>query len=102
MNSDGSGLKRLTSERNDNSHPTFTPDGRHILYASQRGGLTSAIWIMDADGSNKRRLTPAAIEAASPDVSPDGSHVVFGKGGDPLKPASIYTMGIDGSQITRL
>ena len=101
MNADGSGLVRLTSELYDNSDPTFTPDGKHILYASQKDGY-SAIWIMNADGSNKRRLTPAALEAASPDVSPDGSHVVFGQGGDPSRPASIYTMGIDGSAITRL
>jgi TolB protein len=102
MNADGSGLRRLTSEVYDNSDPTFTPDGRHILYASTQGGLGSAIWIMNVDGSDKRRLTPAGVEAASPDVSPDGSHVVFGQGGDPLKPASIYTMRIDGSGITRL
>ena len=101
MNADGSGLVRLTDELYDNSDPTFVPDGKHILYASQKGGY-SAIWIMNVDGSNKRRLTPAALEAASPDVSPDGSHVVFGQGGDPSGPASIYTMGIDGSAITRL
>ena len=101
MNADGSGLERLTSEVYDNSDPTFTPDGKHILYASQKGG-SSAIWIMNADGSDQRRLTPAALEAASPDVSPDGSHVVFGQGGDPSNPASIYTMRINGSAITRL
>jgi Tol biopolymer transport system component len=101
MNADGSGLVRLTDEVYDHSDPTFTPDGKHILYASQKGGY-SAIWIMNADGSDQRRLTRAGLEAASPDVSPDGSHVVFGQGGDPSKPASIYTMGIDGSSITRL
>ncbi len=37
MNADGSGLRRLTGELNDNSHPTFTPDGKHILYASATG-----------------------------------------------------------------
>ena len=101
MNADGSGLERLTDEVYDHSDPTFTPDGKHILYASQRGGF-SAIWIMNEDGSDKRRLTPAGLEAASPDVSADGSHVVFGQAGDPPKPASIYTMRIDGSGITRL
>jgi TolB protein len=101
MDADGSGLRRLTSELYDNSDPTFTPDGKRILYASQKGGF-SAIWIMNADGSDQRRLTPAGLEAASPDVSPDGSHVVFGQGGDPSEPGSIYTMGIDGSAITRL
>ena len=100
MNADGSGLRRLTSQVYDNSDPTFTPDGRHIVFASQR--VVSAIWIMNVDGSNQRRLTPAALRAASPDVSPDGSHVVFGQGGDPSEPASIYTMRIDGSAITRL
>jgi TolB protein len=102
MNANGTGLKKLTSDLYSNDHPEFTPDGQHIVYASQRGGLVSAIWIMNADGSNKQRLTPAALEAASPDVSPDGSHVVFVKDGDPLKPTAIYTMRIDGSEITRL
>lgn len=102
MNSDGTGFKKLTSDLYQNEHPEFTPDGKHIVYAGQKGGLVSAIWIMNADGSNKRRLTPPALEAAAPDVSPDGSHIVFVKDGDPSKPESIYTMRINGSQITRL
>jgi TolB protein len=101
MNADGSGPVRLTDEVYDHSDPTFTPDGTHIIYAAQKGGF-SAIWIMNADGSKKRRLTSAALEAASPDVSPDGSHVVFGQSGASFQPASIYTMGIDGSAITKL
>ncbi len=36
MNADGSGLRRLTSQVYDSSDPTFTPDGRHIVFASQR------------------------------------------------------------------
>jgi Tol biopolymer transport system component len=101
MNADGSGLVRLTDEVYDHSDPTFTPDGTHIVYAGLKGGF-SAIWIMNADGSKKRRLTSAALGAASPDVSPDGSHVVFGQSGASFQPASIYTMGIDGSAITKL
>ena len=38
MNADGTGLRKLTSDLYDNSHPEFTPDGRHIVYASQKGG----------------------------------------------------------------
>jgi Tol biopolymer transport system component len=102
MNADGTDLTKLTSDLCGNFTPTFTPDGMHILYSSECGGLVSAIWIMNVDGSNKRPLTPSGLEAAGPDVSPDGSHVVFGQGGDPSEPASIYTMRIDGSGITRL
>lgn len=102
MNADGTGFKKLTSDVYNSENAEFTPDGQHIVYWGQAGGLVSAIWIMNADGSNKHRLTPAALEAAYPDVSPDGSHIVFINHNNPPKPTAIYTMRIDGSQITRL
>jgi eukaryotic-like serine/threonine-protein kinase len=66
----------IRSTEND-SHPDFSPDGRHIAFTSSRGG-TSEIWVSDADGGNPRQLTHlGAHVAAYPKWSPDGSQIAF-------------------------
>jgi len=82
--------------------PTFTPDGRHILFGSQEGGLVSAIWIMNLHGSNKKRLTKAAIEAGGPDVSPDGRHVVFYSQQNTPRPTHVFVMDLSGTRVKQL
>ena len=67
MRTDGSDEISLTDDIPFESYqPEYTPDGKQIVFASQAGGLVSAVWIMNADGSNKRRLTDAPIEAGGP------------------------------------
>ncbi len=63
INVDGTGLKRLTeATRIDtkkpatNEDPTFSPDGRHVMFISDRTG-TKQLWIVNSDGSNERRIT---------------------------------------------
>jgi Tol biopolymer transport system component len=102
MNADGSNRHRITSHRYGNFDATFTPDGQHIVYSSERAGLVFAIWMMNLDGSGKHRLTPANLRAAKPDVSPDGTHIVFMSNEDTFRPKAIYTMNLDGTDITRL
>lgn len=46
-------VKRLTQGQGDNKSPSFSPDGRLIVFSSSRGGL----WVMNTDGLNQRRLT---------------------------------------------
>ncbi len=49
-------IGRLTENSNINEWPRWSPDGRHIVFASNRTGNFD-IYTMDADGSNVRRLT---------------------------------------------
>ena len=102
MASDGSGeIRDVIRSPWEKYQPTFTPDGRHILFGSQEGGLISAIWVMNLHGSNKRRLTPAAIEAGGPDVSPDGRHVVFYSRQNTPRPGHVFVMNINGEGTTQ-
>jgi Tol biopolymer transport system component len=103
MKTDGSDEVSLTDDIPFESYqPEYTPDGKQIVFASQAGGLVSAVWIMNADGSNKRRLTDAPLEAGGPDLSPDGKRVTFYSQQNTPRPAAVWVMNVDGSSQQRL
>jgi hypothetical protein len=47
-------------------HPSFSPDGRQIVFSSNRVNGQRQLWIMDSDGSNVRQLTYLPYEAWDP------------------------------------
>jgi TolB protein len=47
---------QLTHDGGRNDFPSWSPDGRHIVYQSTRSG-TEQIWSMLADGSQQTQLT---------------------------------------------
>jgi len=49
-------IVQLTHDAGRNEHPTWSPDGRHLVFESTRSG-TRQIWTMLADGSNPKQLT---------------------------------------------
>ena len=43
-------------------HPRWSPDGKHILFESNRSG-DNQLWIIDLDGGEARQLTTISTEA---------------------------------------
>jgi TolB protein len=75
---DGSDRRTLLSSGHwTNMRAEYSPDGRHIVFQSDRGGYISAVWMMRADGSQLRRLTPPIMEGFWPNFAPNGRRVVF-------------------------
>ena len=96
VNTDGTGLKRLTNGPSWEDHPSWSPDGRKIAYAQWHGDNPvegAAIWVMNADGSGKVRLTTGTARGVWPTWSPDGRHIAFAK--EPQE--RIFVMDPDGS-----
>ncbi|MDR0548818.1 MAG: hypothetical protein LBI10_05330 [Deltaproteobacteria bacterium] len=58
INPDGSGYARLTGGQGRNLHPSFSPDGRMIVFSSDRGGREQ-LYVMAANGDRQRVLSPA-------------------------------------------
>jgi TolB protein len=56
MQADGTHQRRLTVDQASDNEPFFAPDGKHILFESNRSG-TDEIWVMNADGSDPHQLT---------------------------------------------
>lgn len=80
----------------DDSMPDFTPDGRRIVFTSNRD-RQGEIYVMNANGSGQRRLTRRAGDDWAPDVSPDGTRIAFTQ-----LPGTIWTMNGNGSGLKRL
>jgi dipeptidyl aminopeptidase/acylaminoacyl peptidase len=67
---------QLTDLRGENSHPRWSPDGRHIALVSARGDH-SFIAIYDFGRDAVRYLSPSADRDGMPRWSSDGRHIAF-------------------------
>ncbi len=78
----GGGATRITSGSPFDGQPRFAPDGKSIVFVSDRSGSEN-LYLIDPDGKNLRPLTRGPSQAfISPDWTPDGQYVVVSKSGD--------------------
>lgn len=97
---DGGESRRLTDHPAKDCHGVLSPDGRRIVFNSERVGWWK-IWVMNADGSDPTQLTrPESGADYYPDWSPDGERIVFVSGG--RGNGDIIVMDADGSDATNL
>ena len=99
INPNGSDQTQLTVNAGDNFTPATSPDGRFIVFASNRTGSLN-IWRMNAsDGSDPRQLT-FTDGNSYPSCSPDGQWVLYDNltGGT----TTLWKVPIDGGDPVRL
>ncbi len=95
INSDGTGLVKLTDNEVWDIQPAWSPDGTQIAFASFSDGDLE-IYVMNDGGSDVAQLTHNdGTEDRDPDWSPDGTRISFGaeRGGYD----GMYIMNADGS-----
>jgi Tol biopolymer transport system component len=105
IQTDGTGLTRLTETNTSAEAPAWSPDGSKIAYhmSPQRPGSDNFqydIWVMNVNGSEKKQLTQGPLGGSYPAWSPDGSQLAFSTWFYPIErygPARIYVMNADGS-----
>jgi hypothetical protein len=67
INADGSNLRRLTTNSWEwDKHPSWSPDGKQIVFWSNRESGRRQLWIMNADGSNQRPLLASSYNDWDP------------------------------------
>ena len=108
----GGNPRRLTNNPARDYAPSWSPDGKRIVFCSDRDGhplripgwFTSDIYVMDADGGNQRRLTNHPEDDKSPSWSPDGTRIAFQsyRDNDRNHNIEIYVINVDGSNLQRL
>jgi TolB protein len=90
--------KRLTTALGYDAEGSYSADGKHIVFCSNRSGKENLeIYIMDADGGNARKLTDApGCYNGGPFFSPDGKRVIFRADRKKKDHLQIYVIGVDG------
>lgn len=74
-------------------HPRFSPDGKKLLFISDRSGAEN-IWYMDMEKKDTVQLTKEINQNfPSADWTPDGNYIVFSKG---RRINKLYIMHKDG------
>ena len=75
-NYDGSNLARITNSDSIDTEPSFSPDGKHVLFTSDRGG-SPQIYRMRTNGSGVERITFEGSYNVTPRYAPDGRAFAF-------------------------
>lgn len=102
INSDGTGISRLTFNSSEENYPAWSPDGSRLAYLSEIPpvGGQALLKIMNADGSGQQVVTPINFNLNTPnfcgerfalDWSPDGGKIVFQEFGN------IVSVNVDGT-----
>ncbi|MGI9433637.1 MAG: M28 family peptidase, partial [Geminicoccaceae bacterium] len=118
---DGSGEPiNLSDTLGYDAEGSYAPDGREILFASNRHAYSEQLtadekahlekdasffmdlYIMNADGSNVRRLTDTPGYDGGPFFSADGEKIVWRRFAEDGHSAEIYIMNRDGSGEQRI
>lgn len=118
MDINGSNLTQLTNDVSNDQTPAWSPDGRHIAFASSpctspcnngQGWVDFDIYVMDSDGSNITQLTRGPSHDFDPAWSPDGGRIAFMSSstpytclGEACDSFDIYVMDADGTNVMRL
>lgn len=120
---EGTRFNNLTQARGYDAEGSFSPDGKLIVFSSNRHAYEQElspedqeifdrdksylvdVYLMNADGSEVRRLTENKGYDGGPFFSPDGEEIVWRRFSEDGVTAEIHVMKSDGSeqrQITRL
>lgn len=96
MNSDGSGIRQITSGDTKDMHPNFSPDGRWIVYASVTSEK-SVVKKISVESGTPVELTD--YFGINPVYSPDGLHIALKLLSQTRsQPAEIVIISADGGK----
>ena len=97
----GGAVRTLVAGTSNNRLPNYSPDGKSIVFLSNRAG-SDDLWIIPAAGGEPRQLTDWPSGEGSPEWAPDGSAIYFtsNKGVSPFN--DVWKVPVGGGAPVRI
>ena len=93
---EGGKADTLTTGMAFDSQPRFSPDGKTVIFKSDRSGGEN-IWTIDIDSGESKQLTKGnADHYESPEFAPDGEYYLYSKGSGRFGASAIWMAHLDG------
>jgi dipeptidyl aminopeptidase/acylaminoacyl peptidase len=78
IRTDGTGERRITNDAARDRVPRWSPDGKRIMFYSNRLTERWQVWAINPDGSGLQKLGETEQSVQWPTWSPDGRRVAYG------------------------
>ena len=93
---EGGEADTLTTGMAFDSQPRFSPDGKKVIFKSDRSGGEN-IWTIEVDGGKTTQITKGNDNHyESPEYAPDGMYYVYTKGSGRFGASSLWIAHVDG------
>ncbi len=99
MDADGHGLRTVTNDRTIDRSPSWSPDGRRIVYTSLRQSRWD-LFIVDVLSGAETPIRTSSAFNTSPAWSPDGKQILFSINDDDN--IDLYTVSVSGWRLQRI
>ena len=95
----GGTATRITEGMPYDVHPRYSPDGKSIVFISDKSGSDN-VWTMDLETKEQKQLTKDKNKYhVSADWSPDGDYIVGTRGRRNIKPFILHKDGGSGAAL---
>ena len=103
MRPDGEGLMRLTSEKGGYTNPSWSPNARRIVFASNRDALGNfGIYIFNLEDRSIQKVVDLPGPDLGPAWCPNEEKIAFQARKDNRDRWDIYTVNLDGTGLQNL
>ncbi|MBS0635015.1 MAG: Tol-Pal system protein TolB [Verrucomicrobia bacterium] len=70
-------LDLITKRCRENSAPSWSPDGKKIVYCARNSSPERQIWVFDVETKTERQLTQGSADKENPVWAQDSLHILF-------------------------